>query len=95
MGMFQTVVRTVADHYREKSKVPSQPFYDDLKPKRQGNWLHGYTHLNHLVDHADEEQLEIIEDYLLRMDEEWNLFEQHEEYIDLSKNIMEKKGVEW
>ena len=90
--MIRGFVQGITDYYKEKARTPNQAYYDELKEKKnRDNWLFGAAYLDNLVENANQEQLNVVEDYLYRMDQQWNLFDQHTEYIGTSKTILEKK----
>lgn len=90
--MFNTFVRTIADHYKEKKQKEwhSHGKYEELT---WTPYLKEADYLDELIEDAKtNNQREVIDGYLYRMQRDHNIYEV-DRYVDVSMNLI--KGRKW
>lgn len=87
--MIKGIVDGLVSHYKNKKEI-HPGWYEELNTLQQ---LESSKRLGEMVEQADEDQLEIIEDYLNRMHHDHGIYDYETKgWLDLTYKIMERKG---
>lgn len=89
MDIFKAIVQGITGYYKEKKQTPSDDLYEFVS---RDLLLNDSEYLQFLVDHAENhEQLDAVHQHMNNFQDRVDVYS-IPNYMNVSKNIIEKKG---